>query len=244
MDDAQQFEADGVVEIAKMGADEALTTSSRAWIDRATQHKYSYHFSWMGIPIIQFPQDIMAMQELMWRIKPDLVIETGVARGGSILFYASMMEMMGIDGKVIGIDIDIREHNRKRIEAHPMASRVEMIEASSVDPATAAQVAAIAAPYQTVLVALDSNHTHEHVARELALYAPFVTAGGYLVVFDTLVEIQDGTLYPDRPWSVGDNPHTALTEFLKQTDRFEIDKSISDKLQISVAPDGYLKCLK
>lgn len=244
MDDTKQFEKDGVEEIARMGTDEALTAEAYAWMNRANRHKYSYHFSWMGIPIIQFPQDIVAMQELMWQVKPDLVIETGIARGGSILFYASMMEMMGIDGKVLGLDIDIRAHNRARIEAHPMFTRVEMIEASSVEEETGRRVAEIARRYKTVMVVLDSNHTHEHVAQELKLYAPLVTPGSYLVVFDTVVEFQDESLYPDRAWSVGNNPHTAVLEFLGKTDRFEIDKAIADKLQVTVAPDGYLKCLK
>jgi cephalosporin hydroxylase len=244
MDDTQQFEQDGIEEIARMGSDAELTAEAYAWMNRANRHKYSYHFSWMGIPIIQFPQDIVAMQELLWRVRPDLVIETGIARGGSILFYASMMEMMGIDGKVVGIDIDIRAHNRKRIEAHPMFTRVEMIEASSVAEATAESVAKIAAPFKTVMVVLDSNHTHEHVAQELRLYAPLVTVGSYLIVFDTVVEFQDGALYPNRPWAVGNNPHTAVMEFLGQTDRFAIDKSLANKLQITVAPDGYLQCLK
>lgn len=244
MDDTKQFETDGVHEIERMGADDALAASTREWMDRATQHKYSYHFSWMGVPIIQFPQDIMAMQEILWRVRPDLVIETGIARGGSILFYAAMMEMMGIEGQVVGIDIDVRAHNRARIEDHPMAGRIEMIEASSIAPDTARRVAAVAQGATTVLVALDSNHTHDHVTKELELYAPLVTPGSYLVVFDTLVEFQANARYPNRPWAVGNNPHTAVMAFLEKTDRFEIDKRIANKLQISVAPDGYLKCRK
>ncbi len=244
MDDTGQFREACAREIEQMGTDDALAARTREWVDHVTRHKYSYHFEWMGLPIIQFPQDIVAMQELMWRIKPDLVIETGVARGGSVIFYSSMMEMMGIDGEVVCVDIDIREHNRARIEAHPMAARVRLIEGSSVDPAIAEQVARLASQHERVLVALDSNHTHEHVAAELALYAPLVTPESYLVVFDTLVEFQDESLYNDRPWSVGNNPHTAVTAFLEQTDRFEVDKALSTKLQASVAPDGYLKCLK
>ncbi len=241
MDDTKQFEAECAREIGQMGADEVLTASTREWVDRVTRHKYSYHFQWMGMPIIQFPQDIVAMQELMWQLKPDLVIETGIARGGSLVFYASMMEMMKIDGEVLGIDIDIREHNRARIEAHPMAGRIRMIQGSSVDPGIAGQVSSIAAQHKVVLVCLDSNHTHAHVAAELDFYAPLVTPGSYLIVFDTLVEFQDKSYYPDRPWAVGDNPHTAVMEFIEKTDRFEVDRSIPDKLQATVAPDGYLK---
>ena len=244
MDDTKQFEQECIEEIGRMGADEVLTTEAYAWMKKANRHKYSYHFMWMGMPIIQYPQDMVAMQEIMWQVKPDLVIETGVARGGSVLFYASMMEMMGIDGKVVGIDIDIRSHNRARIEEHPMYSRVQLIEASSVEDDTAEQVARIAAAHGSVLVTLDSNHTHAHVARELELYAPLVTPGSYLVVFDTGIEFQDDDLCPDRLWSVGNNPHTAVMAFMQQTDRFEIDASIADKLQITVAPDGYLKCLR
>jgi cephalosporin hydroxylase len=198
----------------------------------------------MGRPIIQFPQDIIAMQEIIWSLKPDLIIETGVARGGSCVFYASMLQLLGGEGRVIAIDIDIRPDNRKAIETHPMASRIDLLEGSSVSPEIVTRVREAARRARTVLVALDSNHTHAHVRDELLAYAPLVTKGSYLVVFDTVIEHMPATFFPDRPWSVGDNPHTAVQEFLATTDRFVIDTTIDHKLQISVAPGGYLRCVK
>jgi cephalosporin hydroxylase len=196
------------------------------------------------------------MQELIWALRPDLIIETGIAHGGSLVFSASMLAMldmcdaieMGTDfnpavsqRKVLGIDIDIRSHNRRAIEAHPMASRIEMIEGSSIDSAIISQVTAIVENYSTVLVCLDSNHTHGHVLNELEAYAPLTSIGSYCVVFDTIVDELHSDMYPDRPWGPGNNPKTALREYLKTHSEFEIDKTIDSKLQISVAPDGYLK---
>jgi cephalosporin hydroxylase len=196
------------------------------------------------------------MQELIWALRPDLIIETGIAHGGSLVFSASMLAMldmcdaieMGTDfnpavsqRKVLGIDIDIRSHNRRAIEAHPMASRIEMIEGSSIDSAIISQVTAIVENYSTVLVCLDSNHTHGHVLNELEAYAPLTSIGSYCVVFDTIVDELPSDMYPDRPWGPGNNPKTALREYLKTHSEFEIDKTIDSKLKISVAPDGYLK---
>ena len=215
-----------------------------------------YNFSWMGRPIIQLPNDILAMQELIWQIKPDLIIETGIAHGGSLILSASMLSLLDycdaieqgtmLDPKaprrrVLGLDIDIRAHNRAAIEAHPMANRIDMIEGSSIDPAIIAQVQDIARGYERVLVCLDSNHTHAHVLAELEAYAPLVSAGSYCVVFDTIVEGMPAEMFPDRPWGPGDNPKTAVWEYLKTHPEFEIDKQMDHKLLISVAPDGYLK---
>jgi len=230
--------------ISRMGADAELNALSRRWFENVSRFEYSYHFTWMGLPIIQFPQDIVAMQELVWAVKPDCIIETGVARGGSLIFYASMLELLGGDGIVIGVDIDIRPHNREAIEGHPMAKRISLIQGSSIDEATVAQVRKLCGSRKRVLVTLDSNHTHEHVLSELEMYSPLVTRGSYLVVFDTVVEDLPKAQFPDRPWGPGNNPKTAVWEFLKRSDRFEIDKSIHYKLQLTVAPDGYLKCLK
>lgn len=210
----------------------------------STPTKYSYNFSWMGRPIIQYPQDMVAMQELIWDIKPDLIIETGIAHGGSLIYYASLMKMMDIEGKVLGIDIDIREHNRKEIEKHPAANRIQMIQGSSIDESIIAQVKSVAKNYKNIMVVLDSNHTHEHVLQELRAYAPLTSKGSYCVVFDTLVEdFPEGT-YPDRPWDKGDNPKTAVWQYLKENDQFAIDEAIHNKLLITVAPDGYLKRVK
>lgn len=205
--------------------------------------QYSYNFTWMGRPIIQYPQDMIAMQEIIWRVQPDLIIETGIAHGGSLIYYASILELIG-KGKVLGIDIDIRAHNRIEIEKHPMFKRIEMIQGSSVDPEIIVKVGDIAKQNETVMVSLDSNHTHEHVLKELKGYAPMVTPGSYLVCFDTIVEHLPDDYLPGRPWKQGDNPKTAVKEFLKGNDSFEVDVDIDNKLLISVAPGGYLKKIK
>ena len=225
----------------------------------STQPKYSYNFSWMGRPIIQYPQDMVAMQELIWSIKPDLIIETGIAHGGSLILNASLLAQLdmcdaieaGISlnpkesrRKVLGIDIDIRAHNRAAIEAHSMASRIQMIQGSSIAPNIIEQVKQVATGYSNILVCLDSNHTHEHVLAELEAYAPLTSAGSYCVVFDTIVEDLPAEMFPDRPWGPGDNPKTAVREYLKSHPEFEIDRNIQHKLLITVAPDGYLKRIK
>lgn len=227
--------------IAEMNKDEELRHLSRQWFDRASEYEYSYHFTWLGLPIIQFPQDMVAIQEIIWRIKPDLIIETGVARGGSVIFYASMLQLLAGSGTVIGIDIDIREKNRKAIEKHPLASRIQLIEGSSVDSQVVQEVQAVATTKGNVVVVLDSNHTHEHVLLELELYSPLVTAGSYLVVLDTVVEYMPPRFFPDRPWGRGNNPHTAVVEFLSRSDSFQLDREIEDKLLTSAAPGGFLR---
>jgi len=230
--------------IKKMAADADLQRVSGELFRRSFEHRYSYNFSWMGRPIIQYPQDIVAMQELIWSVKPDLIVETGIAHGGSLVFYASMLELLGDDGIVLGVDVDIRLHNRTAIEEHPMARRIRMIEGSSIDPSIVAQVSEIAAGRKKVLVALDSNHTHAHVLRELELYSPYVTEGSYLVVFDTVIEDLPESIFPDRPWGPGDNPKTAVRQFLRDNDRFVIDNQVDHKLLLTVSPDGYLRCVK
>ena len=244
MEPLQLFETERRENVKRLGDDPELWESARAFMRAVAKFKYTYNFEWLGRPIIQLPQDMVAMQELIWRVKPDLIVETGIALGGSLIFYASMLELAGGDGRVLGIDIDIRAHNRAEIEKHPMFKRIDMIEGSSVDEAVAARAREAASGKKSVLVVLDSNHTHEHVLRELQLYSPLVTKGSYLAVFDTVIEdVLDG---PDasRPWGKGNNPKTAVWEFLKTNDRFEIDKEMDGKLLITVAPDGYLKCVK
>ena len=222
----------------------AIQPHSLDWMIRSIGQRYSYGFSWLGRPIIQYPQDIMALQEIIWRVKPRLIVETGIAHGGSLIFHASMLELLGGDGLVVGIDIDIRAHNRIEIERHPMFKRARMIEGSSIDPAIVEEVHRMADDRGPVLVALDSNHTHDHVLQELQAYAPLVTAGSYLVVFDTVVEDMPPGSFPDRPWDKGNNPKTAVHEFLLTNDRFEIDREIEAQLQITAAPDGYLRCVR
>ncbi len=230
--------------IHEMGNDEALKEVTKDWFVRSSKHEYSYHFSWLGRPIIQFPQDVLATQEIIWRVKPDLIIETGIAHGGSLIFYASMLELLGEAGQVLGVDIDIREHNRFEIESHPMFKRITMLQGSSINEEIAKQIHQIAADKRQVLVILDSNHTHNHVLKELELYAPLVTKGSYLIVFDTIIEDMPESFSSDRPWGQGNNPKTAVQEFLRDNDRFQTDQEIQAKLLITVAPNGYLKCVK
>jgi cephalosporin hydroxylase len=222
-----------------------LQNAKQLFNEHSNKAKYSYNFSWMGRPIIAYPQDMLAMQEIIWDIKPDLIIEAGIAHGGSLVYYASLLELMGGDGYVLGLDIDIRKHNCDLIEAHPMMKRIKMIEGDSTSQEVANQVYELAKDKKRILVCLDSNHTHDHVLKELELYAPLTSVGSYCVVFDTIVEDLPADYMPGgRPWNPGNNPKTAVFEFLKSNDNFEIDKSIDHKILISVAPDGYLKRVK
>lgn len=242
--------------LENLRADKDLQALSRVWIREITRHKWAYNFSWFGRPAIQFPNDAWAMQEIIWQVKPDLIIETGIAHGGSLIFSASMLALLDVcdaieqrksidpsksERKVLAVDIDIRAHNRAAIEAHPMASRIEMIQGSSVALEIVDQIRGIAGDYRSILVCLDSNHTHEHVLKELKAYAPLVTKGSYCVVFDTIVEDMPAELCSNRPWAPGNNPKTAVREFLNSHPEFEIDKTIDHKLLISVAPDGFLR---
>jgi cephalosporin hydroxylase len=250
------FEKEVKERVDAIGQNEELKSSANNFMKTSLAPKYSYNFSWLGRPIIQYPQDMVAMQELIWGIKPDLIIETGIAHGGSLILSASMLALLdmceaieaGVSfnpkesrRKVLGIDIDIRAHNRAAIETHPMASRIQMIQGSSIATEIIKQVRAIASNYKRVLVILDSNHTHDHVLAELKAYAPLTSVGSYCVAFDTVVEDMPKEMFPDRPWGPGNNPKTAVWEYLKTHPEFEIDKSIQHKLLITVAPDGYLK---
>lgn len=251
-----------------MGQDPYMKDVTRLWLRDSLKHQYSYNFQWLGRPIIQYPQDIVAMQELVWSVKPDLIIETGIAHGGSLIMSASMLALLDYceaaeqgrpldprnsQRRVLGVDIDIRAHNRTAIEAHPLSHHIDMIQGSSIADDIIAKVHEYARSFQKILVILDSNHTHEHVLAELEAYAPLTSHGSYCVVFDTVVEDLPKALYPDRPWGPGDNPKTAVWEYqrrLKEEGRtavdgnaltLEIDKSIEHKLQITVAPDGWLR---
>jgi cephalosporin hydroxylase len=259
MNPIEQFKNEVKENIKGLSQDLDLQALSRIWVREISPHKWAYNFSWLGRPAIQFPNDAWAMQELIWQIKPDLIIETGIAHGGSLIMSASMLALLDMcdaiesgvtidpaksKRMVLGLDIDIREHNRAAIEAHPMASRIQMIQGSSIAPEVIAQVKQIASNYKTVLVCLDSNHTHDHVLAELEAYAPLTSVGSYCVVFDTIVEDMPEEMFPDRPWGPGDNPKTAVWEYLKTHPEFEIDKSIQHKLLITVAPDGFLRRVK
>jgi cephalosporin hydroxylase len=255
----QLFKAKRSEQIQKLGENEAIAELTNSWMNAANNLKYSYHYEWQGRPIIQYPQDIVAMQELIWEVKPDLIIETGIAHGGSLIFSASMLALLDISDaiesgsninprktkrKVLGIDIDIRAHNREAIEAHPMSSRIHMIQGSSIAYDVIDQVKDIAKNYERVMVCLDSNHTHDHVLAELKAYAPLTSVNSYCVVFDTIIEDMPTEMFPSRPWSRGNNPKTAVWEYLKSHPEFKVDKKIQHKLLVTVAPDGYLKRIK
>jgi cephalosporin hydroxylase len=236
------FEDDVALRVSALREDAGLKARATDFMRDSIGAQYSYNFRSMGRPIIQYPQDMLAMQEILWDVRPDLIVETGIAHGGSLVYYASLCELMG-HGQVLGIDIDIRAHNRRAIEAHPMFKRIQLLQGSSTDPTIVAQVHAMAAG-KNVLVVLDSNHTHDHVLAELQAYAPLVSVGSYCVVFDTIVEDLPQGLYPERPWDVGNNPKTAVHAFLQRNDDFQIDRDIEAKIQITVAPDGYLRRIK
>lgn len=250
------FEKEVKDRIQSYSGNDSLLDAARNFRLESMVSRYSYNFSALGRPIIQYPQDMVAMQELIWQIKPDLIIETGIAHGGSLMLSASMLALLDMceaieagktidpkqsKRKVLGIDIDIRAHNREAIEAHPMSSLIEMIQGSSIAPDVVEQVQQIAKGYERVLVCLDSNHTHDHVLAELEAYAPLTSVGSYCVVFDTIVEDMPADMFPDRPWGPGNNPKTAVWEYLEKHDGFKIDKDLHNKLMITVAPDGYLK---
>jgi cephalosporin hydroxylase len=256
MNDFQKEKMDRINSIPRQ---KLLCETAAAFLRASTAPNYSYNFEWQGRPIIQYPQDMVAMQELIWTIKPDLIIETGIAHGGSLIFSASMLAQLDLcdaiasgeminpkvsKRKVLGIDIDIRDHNKVAIETHPMASRIDMIQGSSIDPDIIEKVHSYASKFSKVMVCLDSNHTHEHVLAELEAYALLTSLDSYCVVFDTLIEDMPEGTYPDRNWGVGDNPKTAVWEYLKSHNQFEIDETIHNKLLITVAPDGYLKRVK
>ena len=244
MNDIKNFENNRRHNISKISDDSSLRKQGVDFLVQSSLYQYSYNFDWLGLPIIQFPQDMVAIQEIIWQTKPDIIIETGVARGGSLILSASILHLLNENGKVVGVDIDIRPHNRDAIEKHPLAFRIELLQGSSIDEEIVEQVKKHIKPTDKVMVILDSNHTHEHVLKELEVYSHLVTKGCYLVVMDTVIADMPDDYFPDRPWGAGDNPKTAVHEFLKATDRFEIDESIHNKLLITVAPDGYLKCIK
>ena len=258
MHPADQFAQERHDRLAGYAQDAAFQTLSRDWLQASMQRQYVYNFDWMGRPIIQYPQDMVAMQELVWRVRPDLIVETGIAHGGSLVLSASLLALLDMSDaieagttldprashrKVLGVDIDIRAHNRAAIESHPMASRITMIQGSSVAPEVVQQVRDLAQDYQRVLVCLDSMHTHDHVLGELDAYAPLVTPGSYCVVFDTFVEDMPPKFFADRPWDVGNNPKTAVKQWLTSHAEFEVDAEMEQRLQVTVAPHGFLRRL-
>ncbi|MCZ8183114.1 MAG: cephalosporin hydroxylase family protein [Beijerinckiaceae bacterium] len=256
MDPVKQFAEERLARLEAYQGDTAFRQLSQAWLEASMRKKYVYNFDWLGRPIIQYPQDMWAVQELIWQVKPDLVIETGIAHGGSLILSASILAMLDYcdamaagttldprqtKRKVIGIDIDIRPHNRAALDAHPLRPMLHLVEGSSISAETVAAVKAAAAGHKTIMVFLDSMHTHAHVLAELEAYAPMVSKGSYCVVFDSFVEDMPADLFPDRPWSPGDNPMTAMREYLEKHPEFVTDKSIEGRLMVTVAAQGFLK---
>jgi cephalosporin hydroxylase len=242
----ERFKQECEQEIRAQGSHDEFLAVTRHWMRTSLDTKYSYHFSWLGRPIIQYPQDIVALQEIIWATQPDLIVETGIAHGGSLIFFAAMLELNAACGgnpqaEVIGIDIEIRSHNRTAIETHPLARRVSMLEGSSIAPDIIREVCARAADKRSVLICLDSNHTHDHVLAELDGYAPLTTIRNYCVVFDTIIDDLPAGAFPGRPWGPTNNPKTAVHTWLKTHPQFEIDTSVHEKLMITAAPDGFLK---
>lgn len=256
MDPISQFQQERQNHLLAYSADQGFQALTQQWLEASMRRRYVYNFDWLGRPIIQYPQDMVAMQDLIWRVKPDLVIETGIAHGGSLVLSASMLAMLdyceaveqgtpldprATRRRVIGVDIDIRPHNRAAIEAHPLAHMIRMVQGSSIDPGTVEQVRTLAAGHQRVMVCLDSMHTHDHVLAELNAYAPLTSVGSYCVVFDTFVEDMPNDLFPDRPWAPGNNPKTAVKQWLQDQSGFVVDSDEATRLMVTVAPHGFLK---
>jgi len=245
----EQFRKEAIKRALSYQNNKPLQEASKAFFEQIVKAKYAYNFYWLGVPIIQAPQDLQAMQEIIWEVKPDLIIETGIAWGGSIIFSASMLVLLEVcdvieNGQVLGIDIDIRPHNEEAILAHPLSKKITMFEGSSIDEGIIQKVIEVAKGKKKILVCLDSNHTHDHVLAELRAYASLVSVGSYCIVGDTAIENVPGGTIPGSPWGKGNNPKTAVWEFLKTHTEFKIDKSIENKLLITAAPDGYLKRVK
>lgn len=253
------FDKEVADRISAVSGNRSLIDSAQTFMLESIATGYSYNYHWMGRPIIQYPQDMVAMQELVWNVKPDLIIETGIAHGGSLIMNASFLAILDYcdaissgemldpktpKRKVLGVDIDIRPHNLEAIKNHPMSNRIDMIQGSSIDPTIIQEVKEYTKGYKNIMVCLDSNHTHDHVLAELQAYADLTSKGSYCVVFDTVVEDMPKPLSGDRPWGPGDNPKTAVWKFLKNNSDFEIDADIQNKLLITVAPDGYLKRIR
>lgn len=244
MDPIKEFEIERQRRIMSHENNEALNKAAKNFSDQSILSQYSYNFSWLGRPIIQYPQDIIAIQEIIWEVRPDVIVETGIAHGGSLILSASILELLGSNGIVVGVDIDIRDHNKVAIQQHPLHKRIRMIQGSSIDTEIVSQVSEYVKGKNSVMVILDSNHTHNHVLRELELYSSMVTKNSYLLVFDTIVEDLPAAALFGRPWGKGNNPKTAVWEFLKMNTDFVVEKNFQNKLLITVAPGGYLKRVK
>lgn len=256
----QQFKAEIDERVAAYKDSRPLQDATKNFFNEIGIGKanYVYNFHWLGIPIIQIPQDIQALQEIIWETKPDLIIETGVAWGGSLVFSASMLALLESfgqieKGEVIGIDIEIRPHNRVALQEHPLAKRITLLEGSSIDAAVIQKVRSIAATHKKIMVCLDSNHTHDHVLAELEAYGPLVSPDCYCMVGDTVIEDAPEGMTAHRPWGKGNNPKTAALEFIRRLDasphfgmdnaplHFTIDQMLEDRILLTGSPSGYLR---
>ncbi|MDP2156434.1 MAG: CmcI family methyltransferase [Nitrospirota bacterium] len=236
-----EFEELRLTSAREMAADEALKKDALDVLVRADQYRWIHQTNWMGEPILNLPQDMFALQEIIFRTRPKFIIESGVAWGGSLLFYATLMEVLGGE-RIIGIDIFIPEDLRERIYAHKkLSERITLINSSSIEESTVSRVKSIIGDSREVMVILDSYHTHEHVLKELRSYSPFVGQGHYIVCGDTVVENIPVQEHRTRPWVPGNNPRTAVREFLKENGRFAVDTAIENKLLFTCNPGGYLR---
>ena len=250
MENYRSFKDKCSAEIINQGNNMLQSTLTQKWFEMANSSNYSYHFESFGRPIIQYPQDIVCVQELIYECKPDLIIETGIAHGGSIINSAAMLTLLDIfEGKdprtshrkVVAIDVDIRKHNREALASHPLNFKYELIEGSSIDSEIIKEVEQHALGNEKVMVMLDSMHTEDHVLSELNAYSKYVNVGSYIIVFDTIIERLPENTHPNRPWNVGNNPQTAIDKWLPENQNFESNIEIDNKLLISVAPNGYIK---
>lgn len=242
-DDREAFARHSRDQSVALGKDKVVFDASTNFMLKLDPYDYSYLWTWMGVPIIQMPADVLATQEVIWATQPDIIIETGVARGGSVLFMASLLQLLG-KGQVIGVDIDIRAHNRDTIENHPMSHRVTLVEGGSTAPETLAAVKALIPEGARVMVILDSDHSRDHVLAECLAYAPLVTEGCYMVVADTMIGHVDESDAPrkrSKLWFKGNEPLTALRMFLSENASFEVDEVLNGKLVVSSSPGGYIR---
>lgn len=205
-----------------LASEDGFKAVSRAWLRAGWDTKHVYSFSWFGRPIIQLPEDMFRLQEVIYQLKPDVVVETGVAHGGSLVFYASLFQAMG-RGRVIGVDIEIRPHNRRAIESHELAHRISLVEGSSVDSGTFDRVLTAVGDARCVLVVLDANHTYDHVLREMELYSKLVTKGSYIIVTDGIMKDLVGAPRTKPDWATN-NPHKALIDFVSNNPGFAVEE--------------------
>lgn len=236
------FDNERIRLLDSLGENDSLKSQGLDFVNSSNHKKYAYVWNWLGLPVIQMPEDLIKVQEIIFETKPDFVIETGVAWGGSLLFYSSILNSIG-HGDVIGIDITIPEHNRANIMRSIGSERINLIEGSSVSEDIVNKIESIVPKGSKVLLILDSHHTHEHVLAELELWSPLVTSGNYIVVCDTIVEYIEAPADRVRDWGKGNNPATAVNQFLSKNSRFSLDNEYNLKSFTSFHPGGFLQAI-